>query len=147
MADIFSKRKRSEIMSRIRCAGTEPEQQLYQMVRDILGHRWKIDQNVQKLPGRPDIVIPSLRVTIFLDGCFYHSCPQHGHSPKSNRDYWVPKLMRNKARDRSNRRRLRQMGYKVLCYWEHDLQRRSAPATYRSLARVILPLRSSPPGG
>src|SRR5438128_4038528 len=119
MADIFSKQKRSEIMSSIRCTDTEPEQRLYKMVREILGYRWKIDQNVQKLAGRPDIVIPALRLIVFLDGCFYHSCPKHGHRPKTNRGYWLPKLKRNQTRDRSNRRRLRQLGYEVVSYWEH----------------------------
>ena len=146
MADIFSKRKRSQIMSRIRCAGTEPEQQLYQMVRSILGHRWRIDQNVQNLPGRPDIVIPTLQMIIFLDGCFYHSCPEHGHHPKSNQSYWLPKLRANQARDRANRRRLRQMGYKVISYWEHDLLRRRMPATCRSLTRIIFRIKSAVQG-
>jgi DNA mismatch endonuclease (patch repair protein) len=137
VADIFTKKKRSEIMSRIRCAATKPEQRLVQMVRRILGYRWRIEQNVQSLPGRPDIVVPSLSLIIFLDGCFYHGCPAHGHRPKSNKKYWIPKLKRNKERDDVNRRLLRKMGFTVVRFWEHDLQVAQLPKTERALNRGL----------
>lgn len=122
MADIFSNDKRSAIMSRIRCAGTAPERRLYAMVREIVGPRRRVQQNVTTLPGRPDIVIPSSRLIIFADGCFYHSCPAHGHEPKSNQEYWTPKLARNVRHAASSRRKLRAMGYSVWRVWEHDLK-------------------------
>jgi DNA mismatch endonuclease (patch repair protein) len=122
MADIFTVAKRSEIMSRIKSVGTSPENRLYLMLRESLGARWRIDRNVRDLPGQPDFVIPSLRLAVFADGCFYHCCPAHGHAPKSNTTYWVPKLARNRKRDAANRKVLRAMGFTVFRAWEHDLK-------------------------
>jgi DNA mismatch endonuclease (patch repair protein) len=124
MADIFTVEKRSEIMSRIRSAGTSPENRLYLMLRDSLGSRRRIDRNVRDLPGQPDFLIPSLRLAVFADGCFYHGCPTHGHTPKSNTTYWIPKLARNRKRDAANRKALRAMGFTVFRAWEHDLKAR-----------------------
>lgn len=133
MADVFSKQKRSAIMSRIRSSGTSPELRLHAMVREILGHRRRVDLNVTRLPGQPDILIPSLRLAIFADGCFYHNCPVHGHQPKSNETYWTPKLARTTRRDKANRRKLRSLGYAVWRFWEHDFKGRDVERTYRSL--------------
>lgn len=124
MADVFEKGKRSEVMSKIRSTGTKPEEQLALIVREQLGHRWRIDRNRADLPGRPDIVVPGLKLIFELDGCFFHQCPRHGRIPDSNRDYWEPKLDRNVQRDRSNRRRLRADGWSVWRFWEHDLKNR-----------------------
>jgi DNA mismatch endonuclease (patch repair protein) len=124
VTDIFTPGKRSAIMSRIRSCGTVPEASLYECVRQVLGHSRRVDKNVRVLPGKPDCVVPSLRLAIFVDGCFYHSCPLHGHTPKSNKAYWKPKLQRNRRRDRINRRELRKMGFAVWSFWEHDLKKR-----------------------
>jgi DNA mismatch endonuclease (patch repair protein) len=121
MADVYTPEKRSRIMAAIRSSGTAPEEHLYSIVRGALGRRWRIDRNVRALPGQPDIVIPSLRLAIFLDGCFYHCCPRHGRIPKSNRAYWAPKLARNVCRDRANSRALRRIGFGVWRIWEHAL--------------------------
>jgi len=137
MPDIFTTEKRSQIMSRIRASGTAPERQLYNLVRRELGHRWRIDSNVQDLPGRPDIVIPSLDLVIFMDGCFYHSCPVHGHVPKSNTAYWSPKLARTALRDKSNRRRLQYRGFAVWRYWEHDLKPAVIGRTHSRLSKRL----------
>lgn len=138
MPDIFTAEKRSQIMSRIKASGTVPERQLYDLVRLVLGRRWRIDSNVQNLPGRPDIVIRSLSLVIFMDGCFYHSCPVHGHIPKSNKAYWSPKLGRTTQRDKSNRRRLRSRGYAVWRFWEHDLKPASIDRTHNNLSKRLL---------
>ena len=85
MADIFDPAKRSEVMSRIRSTGTEPETRLYEMVRGILGHRWRIDRSVSGLPGQPDVVVPTLSLAVFADGCFFSPVspaqPDPGHQP------------------------------------------------------------------
>lgn len=135
MADIFETDKRSYIMSRIRSTGTAPERQLYRMLRDILGHRWRIDLNVHGLPGRPDIVVPSLQIALFADGCFYHMCPKHGHVPKSNTEYWAPKLARNVTRDRRAREQLRRLGYRVWRIWEHELRPKELQRTQRRISK------------
>lgn len=109
-------------MANIRAHGSKPEEQLYQLVRAILGYRWRIDRNVESLPGRPDLVIPSLRLILFVDGCFFHVCPLHGRIPETNREYWEPKLLRNVQRDRETRQELRLRGFKIWKIWEHDLR-------------------------
>lgn len=140
--DIFTPRKRSEIMSRIRSCGTTPETALYACVRGILGGRRRIDKNVRSFPGQPDVLIPSLRLAIFADGCFYHSCPRHKHVPKSNKRYWIPKLQRNRRRDNMNRRALRRMGFTVWSFWEHALKKntveRTALRLQRRLSKLLL---------
>jgi DNA mismatch endonuclease (patch repair protein) len=122
MTDVFSVQKRSEVMSRIRSSATHAEKILYSVVRQVMGQRWRIDRNVSILPGRPDITVPTLKLAIFVDGCFYHNCPIHGHAPKSNLEYWIPKLKSNAKRDKRNRRRLRSLGFSVWAVWEHNLE-------------------------
>ena len=122
VTDVFSRKKRSELMSRIRSKGTAVEESLYSIVRESIAARWTIDRNVSGLPGHPDIVIRELRLAIFAHGCFYHCCSQHGHIPKSNREYWSPKLASNLKRDRLNRSRLRRQGFSVWTIWEHALE-------------------------
>ena len=141
MTDVFSAKRRSEIMSRIRSTGTSVEEMLYRLVRRAIGQRWRIDRNARSLPGRPDIVIPTLKLAIFADGCFYHRCPEHGHVPRSNRKYWVPKLARNLQRDKMNRRMLRRLGFSVWAVWEHSLEgsrvERTGLMLKRRLTRLI----------
>ncbi len=129
MADIFDPDKRSQIMSRIRSTGTTPEALLHQIVRLSPGHRWRIRQNARDLPGQPDIVVPTLWLTIFADGCFFHQCPDHGRIPDTNRPYWKPKLAGNVRRDQENGEKLRKLGYSVWRYWEHDFRGKNLQAT------------------
>ena len=75
-----------------------------------LGDRWT----------RPDAVFPRARVALYVDGCFWHRCPKHGTSPRSNSQYWAPKLDGNVARDRETDRRLAVLGWTVVRVWEHD---------------------------
>ena len=140
MADILDAQKRSEIMSRIRSVGTTPERRLYAWVRETLDPRWRIDLNTRALPGQPDVFIPSLRVVLFADGCFYHGCPLHGHQPKSNQKYWLPKLARNRKRDSANRKALRAMGCKVWAFWEHGLRGKELERTRKNISRRIAEL-------
>jgi DNA mismatch endonuclease (patch repair protein) len=67
-----------------------------------------------------DIVFPTERVAVFIDGCFWHSCPEHGRVPGKNRSYWSEKLERNVARDARNTAALAAAGWTVLRYWEHE---------------------------
>ena len=69
---------------------------------------------------RPDIVFGPARVAVFVDGCFWHSCPEHGTSPRSNVNYWSPKLARNVERDRWVNEALRGAGWTVFRVWEHE---------------------------
>jgi DNA mismatch endonuclease (patch repair protein) len=65
-------------------------------------------------------VFPTERVAVFVDGCFWHRCPVHGTVPKRNRDYWLPKLQANEARDRRNDEALAALGWRVVRVWEHE---------------------------
>ena len=73
-----------------------------------------------------DFVFRQVRLALFVDGCFWHSCPKHATKPKNNRAFWRRKLAGNKARDRVVNRTLRQAGWHVLRIWEHELQRLKA---------------------
>jgi DNA mismatch endonuclease, patch repair protein len=143
MVDIYNAAKRSEIMSQIRSRGTKPEKTLQEIVRSILGPRRHIEKNVNELPGRPDVIVPSLRLIIFVDGCFYHSCFKHGRVPKSNIDYWQPKLHLNVVRAERSRSKLRRMGYLVWTVWEHDLVPSKRARTLARLERKFSKITSN----
>jgi DNA mismatch endonuclease, patch repair protein len=69
---------------------------------------------------QPDVVFPTERVVVFVDGCFWHRCPEHFHAPKTNAAYWEPKIARNVARDRDTTAQLEARGWVVLRVWEHE---------------------------
>jgi len=123
MADVFSKAKRSEVMAAIRSRGNrDTEVCLAGILRagGIKGWRRHV-----ALRGRPDFVFHKDRVAVFVDGCFWHGCPQHGRKPDSNKRYWNAKIARNKARDRAVTRALKSAGWRVLRIWEHELRVRN----------------------
>lgn len=134
--DVFDKAKRSKIMSRIRSRGTKPEEQLHALVKITAGRR-KVTRNERGLFGCPDVFIPSIRLAIFLDGCFFHCCPVHGHLPKSNASYWGPKLKRNQDRAVVVNRRLRRHGISVLRIWEHEVSREQVMLTAAKIEQWI----------
>ena len=69
---------------------------------------------------RPDVVFRRARVAVFVDGCFWHSCPQHGSVPTANREWWEEKLAANVCRDRRSDQQLKEAGWTVLRFWEHE---------------------------
>jgi DNA mismatch endonuclease (patch repair protein) len=75
---------------------------------------------IEDVRVKVDIVFPSRRVAVFIDGCFWHGCPEHGRVPRVNRTYWGAKLARNVERDATNASRLQRAGWTVLRYWEHE---------------------------
>jgi len=88
------------------------------------------------VPGlrcRPDVVFPAHGVVVFVDGCFWHSCPEHGTQAKANGAWWRAKLEGNVARDRRNDRALRDAGWTVLRLWEHEPTDEMADAVQRTL--------------
>jgi DNA mismatch endonuclease (patch repair protein) len=68
-----------------------------------------------------DILFPSARVAVFVDGCYWHGCPSHGTTPKTNSDYWIPKFERTRRRDILNDDVLRRAGWEPIHVWEHEL--------------------------
>ncbi len=87
---------------------------------------WKVGlrffKNVNSLVGKPDIVFPRLKIVIFIDSCFWHGCPEHLRLPKSNLDYWQPKIERNKNRDIDVNNYYLVNGWHIIRIWEHELK-------------------------
>lgn len=135
MADTVTPERRSEIMSRIRSRGMKPEMRVRRVTHGM-GYRYRLHGT--DLPGTPDLVFRARRKVIFVHGCFWH---QHAdpscklvRRPKSNRDYWLPKLERNVQRDAENERRIADLGWKVLVLWECEV---SAEETAGRIQRFL----------
>ncbi len=121
MPDVFTKAKRSEVMSRIRGRGNKAtELRLMAIFREFGINGWRRHQPVF---GKPDFVFRQQRVAIFVDGCFWHGCPKHATIPATRRVFWLAKFARNKARDRLVTRTLRRNGWRVVRIWEHELRK------------------------
>jgi DNA mismatch endonuclease (patch repair protein) len=121
MADVLTKKKRSQVMAAIRSRGNKAtELKLISIFRahGIIGWR-----RSQKVPGNPDFVFHRQRLAVFVDGCFWHGCRWHCRMPKSRGNYWMPKIERNKRRDAEVTRSLRRQGWSILRIWEHSLKK------------------------
>lgn len=121
MTDIYSKTKRSKIMASVKNVRTAPERQVAVMLKR-LGVRYR--RNVKSLPGQPDIVVPSAKSAILVNGCFWH-----GHAnctraklPQANRRFWQRKIGTNIKRDRRTARLLRKEGWHVITIWQCRLR-------------------------
>jgi DNA mismatch endonuclease (patch repair protein) len=83
--------------------------------------RYRVDATILgSIRRRPDIVFPRARVAVFVDGCFWHGCPDHATWPKSNEAFWREKIATNKLRDRDTDQRLSDAGWLVMRVWEHE---------------------------
>lgn len=119
--DTISSEARSRNMRAIRAQDTDPEMRVRKWLH-ANGYRYRL--HVKNLPGRPDVVFKSRKKAIFVHGCFWHL---HGCStartPKSNRQYWSPKLEGNVDRDQRNRQQLENTGWDVLVLWECEIEK------------------------
>ncbi len=108
-------------MQAIRRANTKPETALRSALHRA-GLRFRKDLRIDlaDVRVRPDIVFTRARLAVFVDGCFWHCCPEHGRQPTVNTGYWSPKLERNVERDRRNTVALEQAGWTVVRIWEHQ---------------------------
>lgn len=123
MVDVFSKRKRSEIMSKIRSKDTKLEKDFLKILsREIypLGYRYR--KHYKKIPGSPDIVFPKYKVAIFIDGDFWHGW-KYEERKKKLPEFWRKKIERNMERDLRNMKDLKRMGWKTSRIWEHDIKK------------------------
>ena len=119
--DIVDKESRSKWMARIRSRGnrsTEVRLRMGLVRTGISG--WRM--HPEEIVGNPDFFFPKSRVALFVDGCFWHGCPECGHIPKSNKVYWRSKIARNIKRDTTVRSQLQRSGISPLRIWEHDLK-------------------------
>jgi DNA mismatch endonuclease (patch repair protein) len=137
MADVFSKQERSSIMRKVLGKHTKPEI----IVRKYLSsQKIKYRLHSKKLPGKPDIIIPSKKIAILINGCFWHGHTGCKNSvlPKSNRIYWEEKIGRNKLRDRRNLRALKKEDWRVIVIWECKLSNdRARINSFQRLANFI----------
>ena len=98
-------------------ANTGPELALRRQLH-TRGLRYRV--NLRGIPGRPDIAFTRARIAVFVDGCFWHRCPDHGVLPKHNAEWWEAKLAETVARDRRKDSALRECGWTVIHVWEHE---------------------------
>lgn len=121
MADIFTKKRRSEIMSKIRSYHTKTTEMA---VRNLLRKRKiKFKLHAKGVFGKPDISNEKNKVAVFLDGCFWHGCKKCRSIPKQNRIFWKKKIEYNKKRRLIVKRKLRKDGWKVIEFWEHEINK------------------------
>jgi len=144
--DKLTPKERSENMRRIRSVDMGPEMRVRRLVH-ALGYRFRL--HGKSLPGKPDLVFASRRKVILVHGCFWHHHDADrcldSRLPRSNRSYWIPKLMANVARDRANLQRLRSMGWDVLVIW--DCQTHDAAALSARVTEFLGPARARHSGG
>jgi len=120
--DNHTKEIRSYNMSRIKSANTKPEE----LVRKyIFSKGLRFRKNDKRYPGKPDMVFPKYKTAVFINGCFWHGhegCPEF-IMPKSNLEYWMPKIERNSQRDKENISKLQMQGWHVIIVWECELRK------------------------
>jgi len=135
MPDVFDKAKRSDVMSRIRGrSNRDTELALVKLMRQHSITGWR---RHQAIPGKPDFIFRSIRLAVFVDGCFWHGCPRHCKMPATNQEFWHKKLKSNQTRDRKVNREMRENGWRVLRIWEHEM---SCPKRVLSRLRKALNL-------
>jgi DNA mismatch endonuclease, patch repair protein len=128
---------RSANMRAIRRTGTKPEMALRRALHRQ-GYRFRKDYRLDLAEGkrvRPDIAFTARRVAVFVDGCFWHACPDHGTKPANNTWYWEPKLRRNVERDRAADAALAAAGWDVVRVWEHETLDEAVTAVIAALTR------------
>ena len=119
-----------------RTRDTAPELAVLRLLH-AAGLRYRVDR--APLPGlsrRDDIVFGPARLAVYVDGCFWHGCPQHGNTPRANNDYWEPKLRGNRERDTEIDRVLAESGFTVRRAWEHEAPEDVATRVAQSLTRL-----------
>lgn len=122
--DIWDKKKRSEVMSKIRSKNTQPELTLRKALF-AKGYRFRVNDN--KLPGKPDIVLSKYKTVIFVHGCFWHGheyC-KDSSTPKTNTEFWCKKIEDNRKRDEKNMIELLSLDWNVIIVWECEIQKKS----------------------
>lgn len=117
MTDNLTKEQRNKNMKSIRSSHTRMEDDI---CKALWQEGFRFRKNVKDLPGKPDIAIKKYKIVIFLDSCFWHKCPKHFKQPKSNLEYWIPKIENNVKRDLKINEYYKQNKWKILRIWEHE---------------------------
>jgi DNA mismatch endonuclease, patch repair protein len=132
--DVFTKEKRSEIMSKIRSKNTEIEKTVFGELRKSGIY---FQRHYKKVAGNPDIALPKKKIAIFIDGDFWHGYKYAIQKQRLPKKYWIKKIENNIIRDRKNRLGLRKKGWKILRIWEHEIKKNQEKA----LGKIIKFLR------
>jgi DNA mismatch endonuclease (patch repair protein) len=122
-------------MRKIRNKDTGPEKALRRLLWNA-GIRYR--KNDDKLPGKPDLVIRKQRIAIFIDGEFWHgyNWPEKKSKIKLNQEYWIPKIEKNIVRDRESGQKLEYLGYRVMRFWQHEIEQNPAMCYLRVLEEI-----------
>jgi DNA mismatch endonuclease, patch repair protein len=127
----------SERMSRVRRRDTAPELELRSELHRR-GLRYRVDRGPLKgVPSRADLVFGPAKVAVYVDGCFWHSCPEHGTMPRSNEAFWQEKLARNRERDLATNEALAAAGWTVVRIWEHEEPARAADRVEAAVRELL----------
>ena len=131
MADIFTKEKRSWVMSRIRGTNTKIDIKMKKMLKDS-GYKFEM---YPKMYGNPDFVNKRKKISIYCDGDFWHGYKYH-EKKKPSKKFWRDKIETNMRRDRRYSRKLRREGWSVLRFWEHDIEKNPDKCTTRIKRKI-----------
>lgn len=121
MGDIFSKEKRSDIMSKVRSKDSKIEI-IFRKALWKEGFRYR--KNCKNYFGKPDLVLKKYKTVFFIDSCFWHGCKKHGTLPKTNKKFWINKINANKNRDKMVTRYYRKNNWKIIRIWEHEITKK-----------------------
>lgn len=136
----------SRRMAKVRQKETGAEVALRQEMYRI-GLRYRVDYEVLRKPRRvADVAFPGRKIAVFVDGCFWHGCPEHATWPKQNAEFWREKIEANRWRDADTNDRLRSLGWTVLRFWSHESPAEAAKAVARVVAKVDTEHRTSSSG-
>ena len=130
MADMFSKKKRSEIMSKISSKNTKIERLIF---RELRKRKIYFSKHYKSIFGNIDIAVPKKKIAVFLDGDFWHGYNFNKIKKRLPKEYWLSKIESNIRRDRVKRAKLRQAGWKVLRLWEHDIEKKFEKSLFKIL--------------
>lgn len=106
-------------MSRVKGSGTSLERRLGKVIEE---EGLDCEKNASDLPGKPDFVFRGQKLAVFVDGCFWHGCPEHCRMPKTREEYWSRKICKNIERAENQRRALMELGWTCLRLWEHEVK-------------------------
>jgi len=136
MPDCFDIQKRSFVMGRIKSKGNKStELALISAFKEFGITGWR---RGSKMAGKPDFVLPRLKIAVFADGCFWHGHKCQRSKPKTHEEYWLPKIARNKERDREVSKLLKSKGWRVIRIWECELKKKNRKLLNKKLRPLVL---------
>lgn len=119
MADVVSKKKRSETMRAVKSKDSKME---IAFRKTLWNRGLRYSKNSTKYFGKPDLILKKYKTIIFLDSCFWHGCKKHCRMPSSNKKYWINKITRNKERDKEVNKYYKKSGWQIIRIWGHNIK-------------------------